>query len=223
MQTPMIPWDSIETVMLDMDGTILDLYYDRHFWFEHLPARYAQFHQLDITRAMRETREAILAQEGNLNWYCLDYWGERFGMDMSLLKREIKHLIGYLDGSEEFIRQVKAMGKPLWLVTNAHWGSIEVKMEQTNLHQYFDQIICSHDFGLPKEDPAFWQALQAKHPYQAAHTLFIDDNPNVLQGAKNAGLTHLINIRKPDSQRGEKHTLRFPSVRGLKDLIPSRF
>ena len=39
----------IDTVLLDMDGTLLDLHYDNHFWLEHLPQRYAELH--GISRA----------------------------------------------------------------------------------------------------------------------------------------------------------------------------
>ena len=37
-----LDWDAIHTVFLDMDGTLLDLHFDNHFWLEHLPVRLAQ-------------------------------------------------------------------------------------------------------------------------------------------------------------------------------------
>ena len=37
----MIDWDRIDTVLLDMDGTLLDLHYDNTLWNELLPARYS--------------------------------------------------------------------------------------------------------------------------------------------------------------------------------------
>ena len=43
----MIDWSSLDTVFLDMDGTLLDLHFDNHFWLEHLPRRYAE--QFDLT------------------------------------------------------------------------------------------------------------------------------------------------------------------------------
>ena len=38
----MINWPQIDTVFLDMDGTLLDLHFDNHFWREHMPRRYAE-------------------------------------------------------------------------------------------------------------------------------------------------------------------------------------
>ena len=42
----MIDWSCIDTVLLDMDGTLLDLHFDNFFWSEHLPRTYALRHQI---------------------------------------------------------------------------------------------------------------------------------------------------------------------------------
>src|SRR5688572_6670841 len=36
---PMIDWNAVDTVLLDMDGTLLDLHFDNYFWLTHLPKR----------------------------------------------------------------------------------------------------------------------------------------------------------------------------------------
>src|SRR5882757_7567074 len=40
-QAPRIDWSQIDTVLLDMDGTLLDLRFDNWFWQELIPRRYA--------------------------------------------------------------------------------------------------------------------------------------------------------------------------------------
>lgn len=35
----MIAWKEIDTVLLDMDGTLLDLNFDNHFWKEFVPLK----------------------------------------------------------------------------------------------------------------------------------------------------------------------------------------
>ena len=42
----MINWSDIDTVLLDMDGTLLDLHFDNYFWTRHVPEAYARKHQL---------------------------------------------------------------------------------------------------------------------------------------------------------------------------------
>ena len=44
--TAPLPWPEIHTVLLDMDGTLLDLRFDNHFWRELVPERYAERHGL---------------------------------------------------------------------------------------------------------------------------------------------------------------------------------
>ena len=50
-----LPWDAIDTVLLDMDGTLLDLRFDNWFWQEHVPAVWAAAHGL-VARAPRSRR-----------------------------------------------------------------------------------------------------------------------------------------------------------------------
>ena len=37
----MLNWSKIDTVLLDMDGTLLDLHYDSHFWLNVIPQQHA--------------------------------------------------------------------------------------------------------------------------------------------------------------------------------------
>ncbi|WP_342768354.1 hypothetical protein [Kushneria sinocarnis] len=69
----MIDWRHIDTVLLDMDGTLLDLHFDTHFWLEHLPRRYCEIHRLETSHG-HALVERILAERGTLDWYSLRYW-----------------------------------------------------------------------------------------------------------------------------------------------------
>ena len=46
MPPAMIRWNQLDTVLLDMDGTLLDLHYDNYFWLEHVPRRFSEKHGL---------------------------------------------------------------------------------------------------------------------------------------------------------------------------------
>jgi putative hydrolase of the HAD superfamily len=91
-------WEKIDTVLLDMDGTLLDRYFDDHFWLEHVPGEYARLRGMALEDAKKELFEKYRSQEGTLNWTDLDYWSERLGLDIPTLKRQVDHLIAVHPG-----------------------------------------------------------------------------------------------------------------------------
>ena len=206
--------------MLDMDGTILDLAFDNHFWREVVPGRYAQQKSISVEDARAELEPHFTSLQGRLQWYCLDYWSELTRLDLAALKAEVRHRIAPLDGAEDFLRAVRDSGRRLWLVTNAHRNSWSLKMEQTGLGPWFEKVICSHDFGAPKEDPAFWAGLHARHPFDKDRALFVDDSLPVLRAAKAYGIGQLVAIRKPDTTQPARTIREMPAVDRLADLLP---
>ena len=67
-----VPWHHIDTVLFDMDGTLLDLHFDNHFWIDYLPQRYAQIHGLDEALIKPQLAQQFAAIRGQLNWYSVD-------------------------------------------------------------------------------------------------------------------------------------------------------
>ncbi|MES0874623.1 GMP/IMP nucleotidase [Sinimarinibacterium thermocellulolyticum] len=216
-----VDWGAVEWVLLDMDGTVLDLSFDNYFWRELVPLRYAEKNGLTLDQARSVLAPKFEAVQHTLPWYCTDYWSEVTGLDMAGIKREIRARIAPIDGAEDFLKAVLAAGKRLWLVTNAHPDSWRLKLEYTGFDRYFEQVICSHDYGFPKEDLRFWEAAQAAHPFDPARTLFADDSMPVLLAARAFGIAWVIGMRKPDSQMPERPLEAFASVRTLAELTPS--
>ena len=216
----MIDWDHIDTVLLDMDGTLLDLYFDNHFWLEHLPAHYAEINNLTLENAKAQLYEQFKSHQGTLNWYCLDFWSEGLGIDVAALKRDVAHLISPRPNAITFLKNVKESGRRAILVTNAHRKSLELKMEHTDIELHLDGIISSHDFGLPKEDMLFWDVLAREVPYDERSTLLIDDNLTVLRSAKMAGIGHTLAILKPDSKKPIIDTQEFVPIDCFSSIMP---
>lgn len=215
----MIDWRAIDTVLLDMDGTLLDLHFDSHFWLEHLPRRYVELHQLD--EATQEVvRSKVLHEQGTLNWYSLDYWSRELDVDVVALKREIQHLIGLRGDALDFLKWLKQAHPRVVLATNADRASLELKLPLTGLEQYLDVIVSSADLGVPKEEQAFWFALQEVEPFDPARTLFIDDNPRVLESAREFGIRHLLGIKQPDSRRPERELEEFVALDTFAAILP---
>lgn len=213
-------WKNIETVLLDMDGTLLDLHFDSHFWQHYVPERYAAQRGLDISAANKILQPQFKKHEGTLNWYCLDFWSKELDLDIVALKRDVSHLIAIKEGALHFLHTLRSMGKRCVLVTNAHQGSLGLKLEHTRLDDHLDHIISAHELGLPKEDPAFWQQLQKMESYQPEQSLLVDDNLHALRSAKQFGIKHLLAACHPDSQIAPHNTDEFPSFIQFSEITP---
>lgn len=216
----MLDWDAIHTVLLDMDGTLLDLHFDNHFWLEHVPLRYAEHHGMDVERAKQELFPKFKQHEGTIDWYCLDFWTSELDLDIALLKEEVDHLIAVHPYVIEFLDAIRTPHRRVLLVTNAHFKSLDLKMQRTQLSGHFDRLVCAHDFKIPKEDIRFWAALQAVEPFDPASTLLIDDSLSVLRSASQYGIQHLLAVFKPDSKSPQRDVGEFQAIHGFDQIMP---
>ena len=217
---PVVNWQQIDTVLLDMDGTLLDLYFDNFFWRTHLPRRYAEAHGLSEVAALTWLQKRFAQEHGKLNWYCLDFWQQELALDIVALKREVSHLIAMRPHSAAFLDALTAAGKSIWLVTNAHMDSVNLKLEHTPLAQWMHRIVSSHQLGAAKESQKFWQALQVLHPFDVARTLFVDDTATVLHAARVYGIQHLLCISHPDSSESVRVISEFPAITDFDQVLP---
>jgi putative hydrolase of the HAD superfamily len=217
----MIDWDAIDTVLLDMDGTLLDLHFDNYFWMDHLPRLYAARQQISEEESSALLRDTFHSGEGTLKWYCLDHWSEQLDMDIPALKREIQHMIRLRPFALEFLAWLRSSHRDVVLVTNAHRKTYEIKMANVDISNWFHRVVVSHDLQAPKEDQAFWHSLQALHPFDPARTLLIDDTERVLDSARDYGIAHLLTLLQPDSQRQKRLQTRFPGIHHFDEIMPA--
>lgn len=215
----MLDWSKISTVLLDMDGTILDLHYDNHFWLTHLPLRYSEHHNISLSDAHYKLKTYYEEVQGTLQWYCLDYWAEQTQLPIKALKEEVQHLISLRDDAHNFLVALKQSGRRVVLVTNAHPDSLILKIEQTQLDQYFDQLYSTHEFGVSKESQKLWEQLQAKEGFKLNETLFVDDSLAILHSAQTYGIEHLLAVANPDSKKPSQEITHFPSITNYNTLI----
>ena len=214
-----VDWGSIDTVLVDMDGTLLDLNFDNLFWREIVPQRYARLRGMTVAAAHAALAPRFEAKVGTLEWYCLDHWTRDLGMDLKSLKREYRAHIRFLPGAQDFLASVRARGKRLSIVTNAHRETFAVKAEHTGIDRLVDSVVCSHDFSAPKESAAFWHALERHEPFDLHRTLLLEDSLAVLAAARAHGVRHTVAIRRPDSQLPPRATPGFLGVDGVFELV----
>ncbi|WIO75005.1 GMP/IMP nucleotidase [Porticoccaceae bacterium LTM1] len=216
----MIDWNAIDTVLLDMDGTLLDLHFDNFFWLDHLPRRYAEHHGVCPDQATKDLHARFDAKRGSLEWYCLEYWSNELSLDICQLKEEVNHLIQERPFVQEFLRELGDSGKQRVLITNAHPGSLSLKLRITGIDQLLDTVISSHRYGAPKEEQSFWQQLHSELQFNPERTLFIDDTERILTSAKEFGIKHLLCITQPDSKMAPRTIEHYPAVTHFDEVLP---
>lgn len=217
--TPLFSWDDIDRIFLDLDGTLLDKYYDDYFWEHYVPKAYATKHKVHPEKC----RELLLATykrvESTLQWTDLDYWSDQLNLDIEALKKEIVHLVNIHPYVLDFLKHASEMEKPIYLVTNAHPKTLGVKLGKIQIQESFSQIICSQDVGMAKEQVEFWTKLQTIQEFDKESTLFVDDTEKVLDSAHSYGIKHLIHIAKPSSKLPSTFSTNYPSIESFQALL----
>lgn len=208
-----------DVLMLDMDGTVLDLAYDNFMWLSRIPEEYARRHGMPAGAAREALYGHYRRMQGTLEWYCLDHWSERLGIDVLNLHREHRDRIGYLPRARAFLEAVAGSALRVLLVTNSHRDTLSLKIEATGLDAFFDGIYSAHDLGHPKEEGAFWQALRAAEDFDAKSAVFVDDTAAVLRSARDFGLENVFHVTLPDTSRPARPANGFAGIGGIADLL----
>lgn len=214
------PWEDVDWVLLDMDGTLLDKHFDDYFWETLVPEEYAKRKGLTLEEAREEVFARYKRQEGTLNWTDIDFWSRELDLDIPALKESIRHLIEVHPDAEDFLQFLRQQGKQVALVTNAHWKTLDLKMSCTGLLTYFDKVISSFDVGFPKEDARFWEILRDRLRFDPRRTLLVDDNIDVLKTAQAYGIRYLFFKAKSSSQLPPERNSDFPALLSFHELMP---
>lgn len=217
----MFNFKNIDTILLDMDGTLLDLHFDDLFWKEVIPKRYAERYQLTLNQARQVMAQHYQKVQGTLHWYCLDYWQETLNLPILSLKQPLVHLIKMRADTIPLLTSLRTANKRLILVTNAHPDCLALKLKHTSLAEYLDDIISTHQFGYVKEDPQLWEKLMIYCQYDPKRCLFIDDNEHLLTMAQHCGIGHLLAVSNPDSHKKPNLIQNFPFISDFTELIPA--
>ncbi len=216
-----------ETVLLDLDGTLLDLGFDDQFWTKTVVEAYADHKNINYGEALGYVSGIMRAQAGQLTWYDFDHWQQELDIDLDQLQRQSSDRVRCRPGTIEFLEHLQTTEARVILATNAHPKVLDFKFDalrrrSLNFTEYFDQIVSSHTIGFPKESTSFWQQLQRKTEFVPESSVLIDDNLTVLVQAQSFGLSGLIGITQPNLDQSPQSVHGFPAVQFLDILIKAR-
>ena len=217
---PFADWTQIDSILLDLDGTLLDLNFDLHFWLEYLPQVYSEKKNISHQQAQDILLLMLNAEKGKLNWYCIDFWQEKLDLDIMKLKNNISHLIKVHPNVKRFLTLARKHDKRIYLRTNAHRKTIKLKMSVTQLQDYFDGIVSSHDFGVAKQEQAFWHKLSELINLDKNRAIFFDDSLDVLKSAFEFNIKHVVAISKPSSKIKTKVVPGFINIENFSQALP---
>ena len=214
-----IPMKDIKYVLLDMDGTLLDLYFDDYFWGHLVPEKYAERHDMTFGAAKEYLYNTYKSHEKTLNWCDIDFWSRELHLDIPALKEQIRHLIEVHPHVIEFLELMRKQKKKIFLLTNAHYKTVKIKFNKTQIGGYFDEVLCSFNVGHPKEFIEFWEKAEKRLGFDREHSLFIDDTEAVLRTAREYGIKHLLLKARASSKAEPKKTEDFRVIHDFRELM----
>ncbi len=214
-----IPLKEIKFVLLDMDGTLLDLYFDEYFWGHLVPEKYAGKHNITFGAAKDLLYKVYRSQERTLNWTDLDFWSKELHLDIPALTEQIRHLVEVHPHVIDFLKMLRKRKKKIFLTTNAHYKAINIKLKKTQIGKYFDSVLCSFDVGYPKESIVFWHKAEKRLKFDREKTLFIDDTEEVLITARDYGIRYLLFKARANSKSEPKKSNEFSVIHDFRELM----
>ncbi|MGE0057314.1 MAG: HAD family hydrolase [Dehalococcoidia bacterium] len=95
-------------------------------------------------------------------------------------------------GAVEFLEALRVQDVPVFSLSNdvAEWASRRRKLH--GIDDYFSGAVISGEIGVPKPEPAIYQALIDRLPCAPEECLFVDDRPSNLDGAAREGLATVL-------------------------------
>lgn len=216
---PELNWQDIDTVLLDMDGTLLDKHFDDTFWQSYVIEKYAEKNCLSYKGAQTFCDEKFKEAFNGHDWTQTTYWSSTFGLDIIALQNELSHLIKALPSTIYFLNFLRSNDKKVIMVTDSDLPSLQLKLKQVNIREYFQHFFHSTSMGIAKTELDFWPSLHKKYNFDPIRTLFVDDRDNILQIASDFGIKHIVAMASPSSNSPTKFSKKHPSIASFTEII----
>jgi phosphoglycolate phosphatase-like HAD superfamily hydrolase len=177
----------IDTVLFDMDGTLLDSRdallraYRDATWL--VLGRRFPVDDADAARVIQlGTREVFVELAGGDRTLAI-----RVEWAFRALYNDRKAEIGLFPGVEPMLAGLRGEGLRLGVVTSKSRARIDQDLEQTGIRELLDTIVCGDEVLAAKPDPGPVIAAMHALSAQPGHVLFVGDGPQDVVAAHGAG------------------------------------
>ncbi len=218
---PTVDWTQVDHVLLDMDGTLLDLEFDNNFWGQRIHEHYARLNDISLQETVEKFTPIFRSVAGTLDWYSTDFWSDQYGYDIIEYSKTFAEGIRFLPYAEVFLSALKRTGIRSTIVTNAHPDILALKNRHTGIVDRVDDAISSHSIGFAKESQYFWQHTQTRLGFNKAKTLFFDDSAAVINAALEFGIEGSVTVCLPDTSRPKNVPQSNYAIDQFQDVWPS--
>ena len=218
---PTVDWTQVDHVLLDMDGTLLDLEFDNNFWGQRIHEHYARLNDISLQETVEKFTPIFRSVAGTLDWYSTDFWSDQYGYDIIEYSKIFAEGIRFLPYADVFLSALKRTGIRSTIVTNAHPDILALKNRHTGIVDRVDDAISSHSIGFAKESHHFWRHTQTRLGFNKAKTLFFDDSAAVIHAALKFGIEGSVTVCLPDTSRPKNVPQSNYAIDQFQDVWPS--
>ena len=183
----------IQLVQFDLDGTLIDslpqLWQAVNIMLKE--QGFAQVKEQAVKHWVGNGADTLVARALS---YALGYTPShdrqqiaRAGFDAAYASLAGQDIVLY-PGVQDTLRQLKAAGKTLALVTNKPYRFVPDILASTGLGEYFSQTLGGDSLPLKKPDPAPLLQICARLNIAPMHSIMVGDSENDVLAAKAAGM-----------------------------------
>ena len=101
---------------------------------------------------------------------------------------EYENNIPAKEGVEETLREMKARGYSLNVLTASPHIALDPCLKRLGIFELFDNVWSCDDFNTTKADPEIYKMVAARLGKAVGEVVFVDDNINAVKTAKAAGM-----------------------------------
>ena len=162
-------------VFLDLDDTIFDFGYAEeqalrtafaHMGIEPSEVQMHLFSEINDAHWKRLERGELTRREVQIGRFAAFFETIGIGGDAEQANRDFMNAVGesfrFLDGAEQLLKDLRARGKRMYVVSNASRSVQMKRLEKAGILNTFDGIFLSEDLGVQKPERLFFQKCFAR-------------------------------------------------------------